>query len=146
MRAAIRSIDLDPDPRQLPADPAEFLLLARRYVVPSDGPGEESFDVEVCTPEWLAQRCTTEVFDNGSHKFITTIDTFSETALRLALTRLVENASGTTWHEVAEKLARFGLCEFEDYSAKVAVGSGRKRHSGRCDRTCQYRPAHLASR
>jgi hypothetical protein len=27
----------------------------------------------------------------------------------------VENVSGPAWHEVAEKVARLGLWEFEDY-------------------------------
>jgi len=116
VRAAVRNIELDPDPRQLPADPADFLLLARLLVGPSNGPGEESFDVEVCSPEWLAQHCVTEGFVDGRHRVIITVDAFSEAGLRSFLTRRVESSSGTTWLEVAEKVARIGHWEFEDYS------------------------------
>lgn len=115
MRAIVRTLHLDPDPRALSSDPAEFLLLARLFVGPSDGPGEESFDVEVCTPQWLARRCAAEGFVDGRHTVITTVDTFTEDGLRSFLTRRVESASGDTWHEVAEKVARLGLWEFEDY-------------------------------
>jgi hypothetical protein len=100
----------------LPADPADFLLLARLLVGPSNGPGEETFDVEVCTPEWLARRSAAEGFIDGRHTVITTLDTFTEDALRSFLTRRVENVSGETWNEVAHKVARLGLWEFEDYS------------------------------
>ncbi len=116
MRAVVRSLHLDPDPRQLPADPAEFSLLARVFVGPSNGPGEETFDVEVCTPEFLARRCAADGFIDGRHKVITTLDTFTDDSLRSFLTRRVENTTGDTWHEVADKVARLGYWEFEDYS------------------------------
>ena len=57
MRAVLKSLDLDPDPSTLPDDPSEFALLARMIVGPSGPPGEESFDVTVCSPEWLAKKC-----------------------------------------------------------------------------------------
>jgi hypothetical protein len=55
MRAELKSLDLDPDPSTLPDDPAEFSFLARMIVGPPGTPGEESFDVTVCSPEWLAE-------------------------------------------------------------------------------------------
>lgn len=57
MRAVLRGFQLDPDPATLPSDPAEFFRLAQLLVGPADGPGEESFDVTVCTPEWLSAAC-----------------------------------------------------------------------------------------
>ncbi len=117
MQAVVRSLHLDPDPRHLPADPAEFSLLARLLVGANSGAGEETFDVLVCTPEWLARSCAADGFVDGRHKVITTLDTFTENGLRSFLTRRVENATGDTWHEVADKVARLGYWEFEDYSA-----------------------------
>jgi hypothetical protein len=116
MRAVLRRLLLDPDPRQLPADPAEFSLLARLFVGPSDEPGEESFDVEVCSPEWIARRCSAEGFVDGRHTVITSVETFTEDGLHSFLTRRVESVTGDTWDEVAEKVARLGLWEFEDYT------------------------------
>lgn len=115
MRAVVWSLHFDPDPRELSANPAEFAFLARLYVGPSDGPGEESFDVQVCTPEWLAARCDEQGFVDGRHIVVTTLGGYSEPSLRAFLTGRVENQSGESWHEVAEKVARMGLWEFEDY-------------------------------
>jgi len=116
VRATVRSIHLDPDPTALAGDPAEFAFIARLYVGPSDGPGEEAFDVQVCSPEWLARRCALDGFVDGRHTIVTTVDAYAEDGLRAFLIRRVEHASGDTWQEVAEKVARLGLWEFEDYS------------------------------
>src|SRR6478735_908273 len=73
MRAVLKSLDLEPDPASLPDDPAEFALVARMIVAPSDAPGEESFDVTVCTPEWLAKACRQAggIFDARHHLVVT---------------------------------------------------------------------------
>lgn len=112
----MRSVHLDPDPRELPSDPAEFAFLARLYVGPSDRPGEESFDVQVCSPEWLSRRCERDGYVDGRHLVVTTVDAYSEQGLRSFLVGRVESASGGTWREVAEKVARLGYWEFEDYT------------------------------
>lgn len=57
MQAVLKRLELHPDPSTLPADAAAFSLHVRMIVGPSDSPGEESFDVTVCTPEWLAEAC-----------------------------------------------------------------------------------------
>jgi len=62
MRADIRSLVLEPDPRTLPEDPAEFAFLATLSVGPSEGPGEETFGVNVLslldTPSISSERST----------------------------------------------------------------------------------------
>ena len=57
MRAALKYLIFDPEPTTLPAEPASFSFWLRLIVGPKDGPGEESFDLTVCSPEWLAVRC-----------------------------------------------------------------------------------------
>lgn len=54
-----KSLDLDPDPdpATLSGDPAEFSFQVRMIVGLPDSPSEESFDIIVCTPEWLARAC-----------------------------------------------------------------------------------------
>lgn len=49
MRAALKSIVFQPEPSTISADPAEFSFLARLIIGPSSAPGEESFDVTVCS-------------------------------------------------------------------------------------------------
>jgi pimeloyl-ACP methyl ester carboxylesterase len=71
VRAKLKSLDFDPDPVTLPGDPAEFSFLARLIVGPPDSPGEESFDITVCTPEWLAQACNRVggIYDPPHHDY-----------------------------------------------------------------------------
>jgi hypothetical protein len=57
MHTALKHLTFDPEPTTLPADPTSFSFLARLIAEPTDGPGEESFDLTVCSPEWLAVPC-----------------------------------------------------------------------------------------
>lgn len=56
MRAAVRHIMFDPEPRTLPREAEHLAFDVRLILGPADGPGEESFDLTVCSPEWLAAR------------------------------------------------------------------------------------------
>lgn len=83
MRAALRSIEFQPDPPTLSGDPADFSFLVRLIVGPSDAPGEEIFDVTVCTPEWLAtaSRRAGGLYD-ARHHVVVNLDEFNQRALR----------------------------------------------------------------
>ena len=113
MRAALKSLDLEPDPSTLPGDPAAFSLLARMIVGPSDGPGEESFDVTVCTPEWLARAAGSGFFD-ARHHVVVSFEAFDRHALHRWLAQRVESVQADEWSEIGERLARLGYWEFED--------------------------------
>ena len=118
MRAVLKSLDLEPDPASLPGDPAEFSLLARMIVGPPDAPGEESFDVSVCTPEWLAKACgKVGGFYDARHHLVVTFDAFDQHALRAWLSARVLEVEADTWSEIGERLGRLGYWEFEDYRA-----------------------------
>lgn len=75
--------------------------------------GEESFDVTVCSPEWLAERCREQGFVVGRHHLV--VDEFNVGAVLDTLSKLVQNCHGETWQEVAEQVSRIGYWEFEDY-------------------------------
>ena len=117
MRAALKSLDLEPDPATLSGDPSEFALLARMSIGSPDGPGMESFDITVCTPEWLAKQCVAVggVY-NARHHLVVTLETFDKRSLHRWLEARVEAVQGETWSEVAERLGRLGYWEFEDYT------------------------------
>jgi Immunity protein 8 len=118
MRAQLKSLDLDPDPATLPGDPAEFALLARMLVGPSDGPGEESFDITVCTPEWLAQACRkVGGIYNARHQLVVNFEDFDKGMLRAWLAARVQEVQADTWADIGERLSRLGYWEFEDYTA-----------------------------
>ncbi|MEV6604365.1 immunity 8 family protein [Kutzneria sp. NPDC051319] len=114
-RAEIRYLhtpDIDVD-TYAPEDPANFMFLVQLLAGPNDGPGEESFDFEVCTPAWLADRVRESGPLNGRHLVI--VDRFHWPTIRACFERLVNQCTGATWSEVTEKLSRYGHHEFEDY-------------------------------
>src|SRR4051794_34462728 len=118
MRAVLKSLYLEPDPSRLPADPAEFALLARMAVGPPDTPGEESFDVTVCTPEWLAKTCSQAGgIYNARHHLVVSFDEFDQRTLRDWLSARVQEKESDTWAGIGERLGRLGYWEFEDYRA-----------------------------
>ena len=93
-------------------DTLDFGLMVRLLVGPADGPGEESFDLMVCTGGWLAAQAASGPFDARHH---TVVDSFDWPALRGYFQQQVEACVGEDWTEVAEKLSRIGYWEFEDY-------------------------------
>ena len=115
MRAAINGLDFEPDPRTLPAEPEAFGFNARLYVGLAGGPGKESFDVTVCSPEWLRERCREVGFLDGLHHLIVNAEDFDERALRAWFEQRVTSIDRDSWHEIATELARLGWWEFEGY-------------------------------
>lgn len=80
---------------------------------PSDSPGEESFHVDVVTLDALARMLDAAPFLVGRHLLIAR-DLNIESAKEF-LRRRFEEPEADTWPELASKLARIGLWEFEDY-------------------------------
>jgi hypothetical protein len=118
MRAQLKSLDLDPDPATLPGDAAEFVLRARMLVGPADGPGEESFDVTVCSPEWLAQVCRkVGGIYNPRYHLVVDFEVFDKRALHAWLAARVQEVQADRWAEVGERLSRLAYWEFEDSRA-----------------------------
>ena len=116
MRAVLKSLDFEPDPSTLPADPAQFALLARMIVGQPDTPGEELFDVTVCSPEWLAQACRrVGGIYNPRHHLVVNLADFDARALEKWLSARVQEVQADTWSEIGERLGRLGYWEFEDY-------------------------------
>jgi Immunity protein 8 len=97
-----------------PGDPKRFALVLRLFVGPSSGLGEESFDLTVCTPLWLQDKCERDGFFIGRHHLVVIAYDFE--FIRRTLVRLVERYSGATWQDVAAKVSRIGYWEFEDYT------------------------------
>jgi len=110
-----------------------------------DNVGNESFDVTVCSPEWLASRCREiGIYDARHHLVVNTAD-FDERKLREWLGSRVRAIQADTWSEIGERLGRLGYWEFEDYtagrgpfSAQPDLGYVRKTAVGRL-RMCRGR-------
>lgn len=93
----------------VPSDSA-FAILVQILVGPSDEPGEESFDVVVCSPKWLEQQSGPIV---GRHHLI--VKRFNYTELETFVKDYLRDCEGVDWKEVACKVGRLGRWEFEDY-------------------------------
>jgi len=95
-----------------PAEPDNFGFLLQAMIRPANDRGEESFDLVVCTPDWLKQKCANNIV-SGYHYLI--VSRYNHAALQKYIEDFVSRCSGTSWREVARKLARLGRWEFEDY-------------------------------
>lgn len=80
---------------------------------PEGEPGEESFDVVVCTPRWLERRVHEEGALIGRHHLM--IERWDADRVRNFLRDAVESEEAPTWPELAAKIGRLGKWEFEDY-------------------------------
>lgn len=85
----------------------------RMLVGLSDGPGEESFDVLVCTPAWLARTVAADGPQVGRHRLI--VEMLDLGRAEIFLRRQIERLEAPTWGELADKIGRLGYWEFEDY-------------------------------
>jgi hypothetical protein len=111
---SIFSLDVDgPLSNFTPEDTECFELLVRVMVGPQPGEGEESFDISVCTPTWLARECERFGWVLGHHRVVFTA--FHWASIESTITRLIEQHSGSSWREVALKVAQIGHWEFSDY-------------------------------
>lgn len=119
VKAVLRALDSPDapglDPAQYrPQDPECFALPVTAIVGPKDGPGEETFDFLVCTPQWLAAVADDRGHIWGRHHLV--LPRWSYDAVLQAISRLCERAEGADWHNVADLLGRYGRWEFEDYN------------------------------
>jgi hypothetical protein len=85
----------------------------RMLIGPAEGPGEESFDLLVCTPAWLAEVVSKEGPQIGRHRLI--VEKLDLHLVEEFLSRQVERLEAATWDELAAKISRLGYWEFEDY-------------------------------
>ncbi|MBY6240454.1 Imm8 family immunity protein [Methylosinus sp. Sm6] len=95
----------------LPED-QPFCVLVQTMFGPEGVDGEESFDMLVCNPLWVADQSKRGAF-SGRHHLI--VGSFDIRAIRSFWEDVAKECSGATWEEVAEQLGRYGKWEFEDY-------------------------------
>lgn len=113
MRAEVRRVGFPDIEFGQPFDPAITLQLAEVYVGVVGAAGEEQFQVTVCTPAALSKVLEGQPFVIGRHWLF--VAEFSVTAVEATLRKLIGNLEASSYVELAEKVGRFGLWEFEDY-------------------------------
>jgi hypothetical protein len=114
MKLALRSIhSADVDHLDLWTPSNDFGVDVRLTVGPQGGPGEESFDLTVCTGGWLAAQAREHGCIEGTHHLV--VDHYDWSVIRTYIASRVDRCEGATWREAAEQLAKFAHWEFEDY-------------------------------
>lgn len=85
-------------------------------VGPPETPDEESFDVTVCSPQWLAKACRKVggLYD-ARHHLVVSVEDIDVRALRAWLAARVQEVEADSWSEIGERLGRVGYSECEDY-------------------------------
>lgn len=101
------------DDKFRPTDNEIFSVSLRLIAGPAGGEGEESFDINICTPLWLNHKLQDSDTLIGRHHLF--VKSFDYQRIRQAIEKYVSSCSGKGWPEIGLKLARIGYWEFEDY-------------------------------
>jgi hypothetical protein len=116
MRAELKRLhspDIDDLKAYTPEEPDSFGFLLQAMMGPAGREGEESFDIVVCTPEWLKRKHTATEIILGRHQLI--VFTYDYQRLASYIAAFAERCTGESWQDVAQQLSRLGKWEFEDY-------------------------------
>jgi hypothetical protein len=109
--------DIEDLPNYSPVPCDSFCFLFRAMVGPMEREGEESFDIQVCTPQWLLSNMNKDDIICGRSFLIVIEYNFDRILNRIKI--LIESCSGREWDEIAEKVSRIGFWEFEDYKERL---------------------------
>lgn len=115
MRAAVKVWTIQHDHLECVqvTDPSDVGEWIRVMAGPAGEAGEESFDLLVCTPAWLAREVAKNGPQVGRHYLI--VESWDAARVRSIVTHLFERETAENWPRLGEKLARLGHWEFEDY-------------------------------
>lgn len=116
MRVAIRTITtIEGDPLEQIAlvDAANASHWIRILAGPEGEAGEESFDLNVCTPPWLQAEVARSGPIVGRHLLI--VERWDAETVVRSLRQLFMAVEADDWSAVAQRLGRIGYWEFEDY-------------------------------
>ncbi|MGW2666372.1 Imm8 family immunity protein [Nocardia tengchongensis] len=108
MKAELKTVDIHPGVVE------DHDAIAIRFLAgPRGMAGEESFDLLVCTPQWIAKQVNLTGLIIGRHKII--VDRIDLDAVTQYLRGYIAGLDEPTWPELAAKLGRIAMWEFEDY-------------------------------
>ncbi len=112
MRAVIRSFewnDLRPD-RGIDQTVNLVMLIG-----PQNGPGDETFQITVCTPQATKALLDRDGIVVGRHLLL--VRDLDPAKIEAFLHDRLRRLDGNNWPELAEKIGRLAYWEFEDYTA-----------------------------
>jgi hypothetical protein len=117
MKAEIKSIfspDIEVTLKEYQPERANnFGFLLQMIISPEGEEGEESFDIMVCTPDWLKDNHSKDEIIFGRHHLI--VFKYDYQAIYQKLAKYVNSIEANTWDEISSLIGRVGHWEFEDY-------------------------------
>lgn len=117
MRAKLKelySLELDqPMETYWPEDEANFGFSVRLMIGLEDCSQAESFDILVCTPDWLKDQYREEKCTWGHHMLI--VFEYDFDLIRRKIESYVAGIHGDDWLNIAKKLGCISAWEFEGY-------------------------------
>ncbi len=111
--------DINDLEKWVPGDPDCFGFLLQVMIGPPGGEGEDSFEIQVCTPACLIQHYERDGMVIGRHHLI--VFGYNWDRIKAFIAKFVTRSPGDNWREVATKLGRLGRWEFEDYDDRPVV-------------------------
>jgi len=90
-----------------------FCVSLRALIGPAGSEGEESFDFDVCSPQWLDTELERRSVVSG--RVLLIARRFDAQQIEEEVRKRIAQASGHDWPSIASKLARWSQWEFEDY-------------------------------
>lgn len=109
----VHSPDVEDLENYVPSVIDNFGFLLQIEVGPKGSQSADTFDVMVCTPQWLKQRYKpTDILHPSNYLIL-----FEYDYKRLVnfITKYCTRCSGETWEEIARQLSRLGHWEFTDF-------------------------------
>lgn len=116
MRAEIKgfhSPDIFELEKYYPEEENNFCFLLQILVGPKNEKGDETFDITVCTPQWLISNYKKDDVIFGRHYLI--VFEYNYKIITNRLQKFVDTIEADNWDEIALKISRIGMWEFEDY-------------------------------
>ena len=96
-----------------PEESDNFGFLLQAMIGPEGQEGEESFGMQVCTPNWLKSRHSETDILFGKHMLI--VFDYDIDRIKNYIAKYCERCVGDNWQDIASKLSKIGQWEFEDY-------------------------------
>ena len=90
-----------------------FGIFVQAMIGPSEGPGEESFNLTICTPEWFAANRMESGIVMGSRTLF--VSKYDYREIMAYLEEAAQEAEGENWRDIAKSLYWLGEWEFENY-------------------------------
>jgi len=97
----------------VPNDPTDFGVSVQFMIGPEGERGEESFNVVVCSPAWLAREASERSPLDLRHHLL--LPNWDWPAVLTYVRSYLADIDRPSWDEVGEVVGRLGLWEFEDY-------------------------------